>query len=65
MGHIKFKLEDGNGLACHYIDDTNFVEFEYQAEGAEPVIFKLHKIQMIALLKAVNTPLKLGLELKR
>lgn len=65
MGHIKFKLEDGSGLACNYIDDTNFVEFEYQADEGAPVVFKLHKIQMMALLKAVNTPLKLGLDLKR
>ena len=65
MGHIKFRLEDGSGLACDYIDDTNFIEFEHKKEGEQAVTFKLHKIQITALIKAINGPLKLGLELKK
>lgn len=65
MGHIKFKLEDGSALSCDYIDDTNFVEFELSSSEGPQVNFKLHKIQIQALIKAVNGPLKLGLELKK
>lgn len=65
MGHIKFKLEDGSALSCDYIDDTNFIEFSLSSAGNEQANFKMHKIQIQALIKAVNGPLKLGLDLKK
>lgn len=65
MGHIKFKLEDGNALACNYVDNTNFIEFEHQDHDGKTLIFKLHKIQILALIKAINGPLHLGLGVKK
>lgn len=65
MGHIKFKLEDGTALSCDYIDDTNFIEFALSPAGTEQLNFKMHRIQIQALIKAVNGPLKLGLDLKK
>ena len=62
MGHIKFKLEDGSALSCDYLDNTNFVVFEHQLPESAPVQFRMHRIQLQALVKSLNVPLNMGAE---
>lgn len=64
MSQISFTLEDGTALNCQHLPGTNFVEFKLSTESGKQT-FKMHKIQLQALFKAVSGPLKLGIENKR
>jgi hypothetical protein len=66
MERIRFKLEDRIGaLEAHYENDNNLVAFNLEDNAGEIRSFKLHKIQILALIKAINEPLGLGLQMKK
>lgn len=67
MEKIRFKLEDNAGfLEAHYEEDNRLVEFLLELNGIEGQPgFKLHRIQLLALIKAINEPLNLELAMKR
>lgn len=66
MEKIRFKLEDNVGfLEAHYEQDNRLVEFKLEESTGELRDFKLHRIQVLALIKALNEPLGLGLSMKK
>ena len=67
MKKMKFKLADNFGfLEAQYNEDIRHLEFTLEQEGAAyPQEFKLHKIQVMALIKALNEPMGLGLIFKK
>jgi hypothetical protein len=66
MERIRFKLEDRSGvLEANYKINDNLVAFNLEDNAGEIKSFKLHKIQILALIKAINEPLGLGLVMKR
>ena len=64
MDQLKFKLEDGTFLTTMVNETGNFLEFLYD-NGEGKRAFKLHKLQVQALLKMINEPMKMGVEWKR
>jgi hypothetical protein len=66
MEKIRFTLEDRSGaLVANYESGNNLVAFRLEDNSGETRDFKLHKIQLLALIKAINDPLGLGLVLKK
>lgn len=66
MEKIRFNLEDKTGaLEAHYENNNNFVAFDLENKAGEIRSFKLHKIQILALMKVINEPLGLGLLMKK
>jgi len=67
MTKIRFKLADNVGfLEARYNEDIRHLEFILEQEEGEKVQeFKLHKIQIMALIKALNEPMNLGLVFKK
>ena len=64
MKQLKFKLEDGTFLTAMVNETGNFLEFLYDSGEGERA-FRLHKLQVQALLKMINEPMKIGVEWKR
>ena len=67
MKKIRFKLADNVGfLEAQYNEGIRHLEFILEQEEGEQVQeFKLHKIQVMALIKALNEPMNLGLVFKK